>query len=204
LSEETILSEPVPSATKAEPSQPPHASQPSQPSHPSQGVAAPASGPGAAAPSKTVPPPGWDAATLKNIEQQMARIVGPVGKVLVRRGALQTTDVEALYALLAENLSDPAERTALLAGRPHPAKAAPAAPVAPGAATAAAASAPLTPDTIEMATRRLAAYLGPIAKVVAQRAAAQAGSRRQFLLLLAESLADAGERARFLREVGAE
>jgi serine/threonine-protein kinase len=204
LSEETILSEPVPSATKAEPSQPPHASQPSQPSHPSQGVAAPASGPGAAAPSKTVPPPGWDAATLKNIEQQMARIVGPVGKVLVRRGALQTTDVEALYALLAENLSDPAERTALLAGRPHPAKAAPAAPVAPGAATAAAASAPLTPDTIEMATRRLAAYLGPIAKVVAQRAAAQAGSRRQFLLLLAESLADAGERARFLREVGAD
>ncbi|MDH4173585.1 MAG: serine/threonine protein kinase [Betaproteobacteria bacterium] len=203
LSEETILSEPERAASKAEPSQPPHPSQPSRPSHPSLGVAAAASGPGAAAPSKTVPPPGWDAATLKQIEQQMARIVGPVGKVLVRRAALQTTDVEALYALLAENLSDPAERAALLEGRPQPVKAR-AAPAAHGAATAATAGAPLTPEAIELATRRLATYLGPIAKVVAHRAAAQAGSRRQFLLLLAESLAHPGERARFLREVGAD
>ena len=62
----------------------------------------------------------------------------------------------------------------------------------------------LTPDAIEQATRRLATYLGPIAKAVAKRAAMQATGRRHFYLLLAENLTDTSERARFLRDVGVE
>ncbi|HEX7250523.1 MAG TPA: serine/threonine-protein kinase, partial [Burkholderiales bacterium] len=94
LSEETILNEPVRSTAQFEPSQPsqpsrpsqpPHASQPSQPSQSSQ---PPGSTPGTQSPAaKTVPPPGWEAAALKQIERQLARYVGPVARVLVRRGA---------------------------------------------------------------------------------------------------------------------
>ena len=62
----------------------------------------------------------------------------------------------------------------------------------------------LTPDAIEEATRRLTTYLGPIAKVVAKRAATQATNRRHFHMLLAEQLTDPRERARFLHDVGAE
>ena len=62
----------------------------------------------------------------------------------------------------------------------------------------------LTAEAIEQATRRLAADLGPIAKAVAKKAATQATSRRHFHQLLAEKLTDPAERARFLRDLGAE
>jgi eukaryotic-like serine/threonine-protein kinase len=217
LSEETVLNVPVRSTAQLEPSmpsqpsrpsQPPQASQPSQPSQPSQSSQPPGSTPGSPSPAaRTVPPPGWEAAALKQIEQQLARYVGPVARVLVRRGATQTTDVGQLYRMLAENLANPDERTAFLAGQ-----ASSVAQAAAGAAgTTAGARAPatglttqLTPEAIEQATKRLAAYLGPIAKVVAKKAVSQASSRRQFCLLLAESLANPNERAQFLHDVGVE
>jgi len=205
LSEETILNEPTRPSAVIEASSP---SQPSQPSQPPQAASSPGSAPGTPPPTgPTAPPPGWEAAVLKQIEQQLMRFLGPVGKVLVRRGAMQTTDVDRLYRLLAENLTNPDERSAFLAGRPQPA--ARAAPIEPATAAAAQAAGTgltvaLTAEAIEQATKRLAAYLGPIAKVVAKKAAAQASSRRHFHLLLAEQLADPAERARFLREVGVE
>jgi len=158
---------------------------------------------------KTVPPPGWEAATLKQVEQQLARHVGPVAKVLVRRGATQTTDIDQLYRLLAENMAEAAERTAFLAGRQQ-IKAAGAAVDATAAATATARAAAtgltmqLTPEAIEQATKRLAAYLGPIAKVAAKKAAAQASSRRHFYLLLADNLVSPSDRTQFLHDVGVE
>jgi serine/threonine-protein kinase len=114
---------------------------------------------------------------------------------------MQTTDVGQLYQLLAESLSNPDERAAFLAARP-PAAAGGTAAAARTAATGVAAQ--LTPEAVEEATRRLAAYLGPIAKVVAKKAAAQANGRRHFHELLAGQLTDPGERARFLHEVGAD
>jgi serine/threonine-protein kinase len=152
-----------------------------------------------------VPPPGWEAATLKQIEQQLARHVGPIAKVLVRRGASQTTDIDQLYRMLAEDLANPDERAAFLAGRPRAMAAGTA--VDAGAIATARASATgltmqLTPEAIEQATKRLAAYRGPIAKVVAKKAAAQASSRRHFYLLLADNLGNPSERTQFLHEVG--
>jgi serine/threonine-protein kinase len=211
LSEETILNVPVRPSAQLEPSQPSqpsrpsHPSRPSQPSQPSQPQG---STPGAQAPaSKTVPPPGWEAATLKQIEQQLARHVGPVAKVLVRRGATQTTDIDQLYRMLAENLANPDERAAFLAARPQAMTAGVAVEAGAAATAHAAATAltmQLTPEAIEQATKRLAAYLGPIAKVAAKRAAAQASSRRHFYLLLAENLVNPSDRSRFLHEVGVE
>jgi serine/threonine-protein kinase len=59
----------------------------------------------------------------------------------------------------------------------------------------------LTQENIDAAQRRLAAYIGPIAKVMVKKAAAQTDSSQRFPLLLAESLSDS-ERERFLEEVG--
>ena len=83
-----------------------------------------------------------------------------------------------------------------LAGAPRPAAAAGTGP------RGAQASSALTPDKIEAAQRRLATYIGPIAKILTKRAAAQTTSSERFYLLLAESLSEA-ERRRFLDEVGA-
>jgi eukaryotic-like serine/threonine-protein kinase len=176
-----------------EPSQPSHPSGVSPPSHPSQ---------------PSVPPTGWDAGLLKQVEQQLRRILGPVAKVLVRRAATNTTDVETLYAFLAENLSSPEERSAFLAGR-RELKGVPPRPLGATTMTILATqmgtrqTQPLTPEVIEKATRRLIVYLGPIAKVLAKRAAEQASTRHHFHLLLAERIVDPVERDQFLRDVGA-
>ncbi len=205
LSEETILNEPVRPSVQSEPSLPSQPSRPSQPSQPSQPSG---SIPGTPQPTgPTVVPPGWEAETLKQIEHQLMHFVGPVGKVMVRRGAALTTDIDRLYRMLAENLASVEERTAFLAGRAQSAAKAPpqeqsAIAVPQGGGTALTVA--LTAEAIEQATKRLAGYLGPIAKVVARKAAAQASSRRHFHMLLAESLANPVERARFLHEVGAE
>ena len=211
VSEETIINEVIRLPGLQEPSQPSHASSPAPPSYPTPSQPVGTSPETSQPVSRTVPPPGWDAAVLKQIEQQLAAIVGPVARVMIRRGASSTSDIDRLYRLLAESLTNPDERTVFLAGRKRlqgvlsretGGTAAPgAAEQAPGTTGL---TVQLTPDAIEQATRRLAAYLGPIAKAVAKKAATQATSRRHFHLLLAERLTDPAERARFLRDVGVE
>ncbi|MGH9254219.1 MAG: hypothetical protein ACRD3C_06570, partial [Vicinamibacterales bacterium] len=209
VSEETIINEVIrPSGhlDLSQPSQPPNASSPSSLSHPTPSLPS-GSTPDPSNPAgKTIPPPGWDAAVLRQIEQQLARLVGPVAKVMIRRGATATTDVGRLYRMLAEQLTKPEERTAFLAGREKLQGIAPRdveATAARERAQATGLTVQLTAAAIEEATRKLAAYLGPITKVVAKRAAAQATSRHHFHQLLAENLADPKERARFLKDVGA-
>src|SRR5262245_18502968 len=112
VSEETIINEPMAASGHLEPSQPSLPSTPSMPSTPSGSQRDPSQ-----PPPRTVPPPGWDDAVLKQIEQQLAAIVGPVAKVMVRRGATTTSDIDRLYRVLGENLTYLEERARFLAGR---------------------------------------------------------------------------------------
>ena len=152
----------------------------------------------------TVPPPGWDAEVLKLIERQLMRYLGPVAKVIVRRGAKNTKELETLYALLAESLATAEEKRKFLAGRQLLPGAAPAQPEPPASAPAEDenGSDPPTTQQIDDASRRLASYLGPIARIVVKKAAAAATSRRQFHLLLAEQLSSEVDKERFLKAVG--
>ena len=199
VSEETIINEPIRPVGQPEPSQPSQPSQASQPFGSFPDSSQPA--------SRTVPPPGWDPAVLKQIEQQLAAIVGPVARVMIRRGAAATSDIDRLYRALGENLTNPGERSAFLAGRQRLAGVSPreggTTPVPGAAEQGTGMTMQLTPDAIEQATRHLANYLGPIAKVIAKKAATQATSRGHFQQLLAEKLTDPVERARFLKDVGA-
>jgi eukaryotic-like serine/threonine-protein kinase len=153
----------------------------------------------------TVPPAGWDAEVLKQIEQQLMRYLGPVAKVIVRRGAKNTRELDTLYALLAESLSSAAEKKEFLGGRRQLSGVAPVqrldnAEKAPAGDESA--PQPPTPQDIEDSSRRLAAYLGPIARIVVKKAAAESTSRRQFFQLLAEQLNSEDEKERFLKAVG--
>lgn len=200
VSEDTVISELIRPSMRQESSPSTHpsgVSAPSQPSGSFRETTQPV--------STTVPPPGWDGAVLKQIEQQLVRIVGPIAKVMVKRAAAGTTDIDRLYRAIAENLGSDEERANFLAGRKRLQG------VEAGTASGAGGQGPgtgmtvqLTPEAIEQATRRLAAYLGPIARAVSKQAAAQATSRRHFHQLLAESLTDPAERTRFLRDLGSE
>jgi serine/threonine-protein kinase len=43
--------------------------------------------------------PAWDDTVLRTIERQFAHYVGPMARVMIRRAAEQTTDVDELYSL---------------------------------------------------------------------------------------------------------
>jgi eukaryotic-like serine/threonine-protein kinase len=207
LSEETIITEPT---------QPIGIHEPSSPSSRSHPDLTPISNLGSNAGGGSTPPPtGWDGALLKQVEDQLARTVGPVAKVMVKRAAQRTTDIDKLYTLIAEALPSPEERNAFLANRPKRAPPAQQGTIAAtrtsltragtklGGTRTSLSGTQVTPEVVDEAARALTPYLGPIAKVVVKRAAAVAQDRQIFYQLLADELPSEQDRSSFLRAVGA-
>ena len=150
-------------------------------------------------------PPVWEDALLRTVERQLAHYVGPMAKVMTRKAAAQTTDLTQLYALLAENISDPATREKFSAGirsAATPDATSPGA-VSTGTNTRQLRQVALEQSFVDQTSNQLAVYLGPIAKVVASRAAQKATSRQEFVRLVAGHLGDQ-ERDTFLKEIGFE
>src|SRR5262245_3327003 len=157
--------------------------------------------------SPSAPPPtGWSGVVLAGVEVEIAKYVGPVAKVLVRRAAKEHKDLESLVGALMPAIDDAKERSAFaravlgkpmttpMRGAPKPAEGtAPPLGTGPGE--------PLSPAELERATRLLIGYIGPIGKVVAKRAATDGVSRRDFFAAVANSLDSDATRERFMREV---
>ncbi len=64
----------------------------------------------------SAPPTFWDPAVLAQLEAALARHVGPLAAVLVRRAAKTCHDLPALQARLAEQITSPTAREAFLHG----------------------------------------------------------------------------------------
>ena len=150
----------------------------------------------------TVMLPAFEDTVLRTVERQLAHYVGPMARIMIRKAASQASDLGDLYSLLSENIQDGDERrkffdTARASG------------VATGSsprlhATGGQAQSkpePLERSFVDETTMRLAVYLGPIARVVASRAARKAASREEFVELLAGHLGTQ-DRGTFLREIG--
>ena len=175
-----------------------------------------------------VPPPlderTWNDEVLSTAENDLARYVGPLAKLLVRKAAAQAHDVGELYTMLATNIGDPGERQRFIA-EPHAAMAIasvsrsgagagshthPSGVRAHGSSPAhgrstpggkTVAPRPLEPTFVESTVSRLAVYLGPIAKIVAKKAAQQAKSEDEFVQIVAGHIGTQDRKA-FLREMG--
>ena len=156
---------------------------------------------------------GWNMDELARVEKRLALFLGPVARVMVRRAATKTNDIVSMTLSLAEKISSHKDRDAFLKGAGiHTKPAAP--PPRPssqeetiGPAHAAAGKTarvprPLTPEDITRAVQLLAVRVGPIAQVLAKRAARPGCSREQFIAALAAYLSDDAERAGFLRALG--
>jgi serine/threonine-protein kinase len=126
-----------------------------------------------------------------------------MARVMIRRASERTTDVDELYTLLAENISDPGHRQRFFDEGSATADAARGA--RPSGSTtgqrARAHAAALEQTFVDQTTMRLATYLGPIARVVANRAAQKAATQDEFVQLVADHLG-AQDRGAFLREIG--
>ncbi|SPE25138.1 Serine/threonine protein kinase [Burkholderiales bacterium] len=154
---------------------------------------------------------GWDMEELARIEKHLARFLGPVAKVMVRRAASEAKDLASLVHWLAARLTSSAEQaeflkrttTIRLSGTLPPARSA----TDEATVVAQRAGAPpparvLTPEEIARAMQLLAIRLGPIARVLVKRAAQPGVNRDQFLASLLVHLGDSAERERFLDELG--
>jgi serine/threonine-protein kinase len=117
----------------------------------------------------------WDPALLRRMEAVLARHVGPIAAVLVRRSAVACHDLPTLCERLAEQVTNP--RSATLGAMP--------AEASPG----------LIPEAlVEASAKVLATYLGPIAPVLARRAAAAAPDRAAYFGTLEEAIDDPEKR----------
>jgi len=170
----------------------------------------------ASASSGSAPPPShWDKALLAQAEHTLAKHVGPLASVLVRRAARECQDINALYNKLAEQVTDPRARDAFLGqaslvtgGSVKTAGGTTGAPPTAGskgtagsAASATSIGGPLNDAVMDKAQALLAQHVGPIAKVLVKRAATGTDSRAVFFNRLAEAVGDAKAREKLLAEL---
>jgi serine/threonine-protein kinase len=162
--------------------------------------------------------PAWDDTVLQTVERQLAEYVGPMAKIIVRKAAVKTADTVELYALASEAIADAEDRrrfvetvtgathheTSERSGtRPISVRKGQSAPpqARTRTGTQPVAPVPLDQEFVDQTTQRLAAYLGPVARVVARKAAQKAVTQQEFVQLVAGHLG-VQERGAFLREIG--
>ena len=148
----------------------------------------------------------WPEDTLRLLEKHLAPVIGPIARVLVRRAAAKSANLDELYGSLLGRLENPSDRERFLSGK---------AAVAESLAKSGFAirseqtgltrmgvrsdAAELSREAIDRVARILARYVGPISSVLVRRAAARAENVPRLYQLLAEHVNHA-DRARFLKE----
>jgi serine/threonine-protein kinase len=169
------------------------------------------------------PAQAWDDETLRTAEHELARALGPMAKVIVRRAAAQTNDRAELCSLLSDSIADPETRRKFVTAfnKAGGGQSSPGTSGARGGAassgsgrgatvatrtTAASSATSITqsdPVFVDEVTAQLAIYIGPIAQVLARKAARESRSRHEFVQKCAENLGTQ-ERGAFLHDVGFE
>jgi class 3 adenylate cyclase len=146
--------------------------------------------------------PSFDAAVLARVEGALAECLGPLARVLVRRGTKTAPDLPGLCQQLEAHVPE-AQRATFrrrlgdIAGPPAPPAPAPARAAA-AASPAAGPGRPLSPEALAEATDRLAVYIGPVARLLVTRAAKQASNTKDLYERLAAHIDDPRDRQRFV------
>ena len=140
-------------------------------------------------------------ALLSGLERRLAHHVGPLAPYLVKTALRATASGEELCDLLAQRIDRPDARQQFLAEALDAVRAGATRP--PGARPESSrpeTTAAIPPQERERAQRALAQRIGPIARILVQRALGQAQTSRELWELLATHLNSATERADFLRQ----
>jgi serine/threonine protein kinase len=141
---------------------------------------------------------------LAQIEGSLSRHMGPLAKVLIRKTQGETTDFDTFFHLLADHIPDADEQQAFLkkvAGfkpaaktRPEGVKPAP----APQAKPAPPMPDGFTPEVLAAAEKRLASYVGPLARLLIKDAATKTSDLKELYRHLAAHIDSEEERRDFL------
>ncbi len=143
---------------------------------------------------------------IAELERSLSRHIGPLAKILVKRGQSEAADMDEFCRILADNIPAPVERAEFLAKvsalkKKAAATAVPAASSAPSATQTGKAHKTritFTPEAVALAEKRLASYVGPLARMLIKDAVSQSASLRELYTSLAAHIDDEGERRAFL------
>lgn len=136
-------------------------------------------------------------------ERRLAGHVGPLAKVMVARAAARARSAAEFGDTLAALIQDPADRASFLASLLVPADAPEVGPAVVSAPEAAAPASAFDPQDLVAIERHLARHIGPLARIMVQRAARAAGNRTDLAQALAAHIPSHDARRAFLAAIGA-
>jgi serine/threonine protein kinase len=143
----------------------------------------------------------FDRETLKKIEVELAKHIGPIAPVVIKAAAKKTYTVSGLAELVSADIADDRERAAFVKKFSSDKST----PTGNSTLARGAQSAPLSgpsnidAQTLANAEAALAKYIGAVARIVVKRAAAKARDPGELYLLIAEEIEDKNERKAFVR-----
>ncbi|MBB5018766.1 serine/threonine-protein kinase [Chitinivorax tropicus] len=146
--------------------------------------------------STSMPPSHWDANLLKEVEGRLARIMGPFAKIMVRKAAKLTNNIDELYQRLAQEIEQATDRTEFLNTRTTLTQI-----TGTSLSGSHIAREVISQDAIDRAARLLAPYIGPIAKILAKKQASKSDGLQDYHRQLAENITNPQERERFMKEI---
>ena len=151
---------------------------------------------------------GTDPSMLAEVERELATWMGPIAKAIVRQAARTSPDIDTLRHAVAQHIENEQDRARFMASTPTPKTTRtltgsrvtpnkPAEPTSSAPQTIAGAGDRVTPEWVDAALPVMVEIVGPIAKVMVKKAAAQNGTKAQFVQRLVDAV-DAADRQRVL------
>jgi eukaryotic-like serine/threonine-protein kinase len=143
--------------------------------------------------------------TIAEVERSLSRHIGPLARILISQARGETTTPEEFFRVLAENIEDSDERKSFLTKvsalkkgeQPEPAPAA-SRTLAPERRKDATIKPAFSPETLAIAEKALASYVGPLARILIKDAAETTGNLRDLYAQLASHIDEEDERREFL------
>lgn len=152
---------------------------------------------------------GWDELVLAPVQTALAHILGPMAKVLVRHAAKKCNDLNTLIATVSQDIPHAADQARFLALLQSQAAGTLVSGVVPTVVSNTASSTmgtqtmpqPLNASLVDHAHLLMTRHIGPIAKIIVRKAAANARSPAEFVTSLAKEIPDGAKRAQFVAEL---
>ena len=145
----------------------------------------------------------FDPDLIHRMETDVARILGPIAAVIVRKAARKSTTLAALCQTVAKEIEDEHARAAFIRKFAHDGRTSPRThpPTQPRHTLAPqSVSSKFAPDVLQRAEAELARHIGTIAGVVVRHAAAKARDESELYLLIADEIEDPAEKKNFVRK----
>lgn len=133
-------------------------------------------------------------ATLGAVEAALAKSIGPIARVVVRKASLQSTDPDMLLTSLSDQIPIESEAAKFRREAEQTIR-------ADQGVAAVQLDALISTDDVQAATDALVPLVGPVAGVLAKRLAQTAIGHEDYFRRLAESIPDADQRAAFLADM---